>query len=405
MIKRYRIIYLSFLFSVLFTLNLLAQEVADTKYWIIFKDKGDYKPDMTITVNSDAYNVAVSQLSEKSINRRLKVLSSDNVVDFLDLPVNENYITEIKNSGINIIAKSRWMNGVSAYLTQTQVQQVLKLDFVKGLKLVKQFITQNDINTKIFNNDNQNYSSFSIGGEYLYNYGGSLKQMDMVKVPEVHNLGFNGQGIMVASFDDGFEWKKHEALRDLKVIDEYDFINEDNNVGKEKNQRYEDSKQQGTHGTATLSAFCGFKNGKLVSPSFGATIILAKTEYTPTETPMEEDYWLEAAEWAESKGVEVVTSSLGYKVFDAPFSKNSYTYEDYDGRTTIVAIASSRMAHLGVVVCISAGNYNQTDPPSIANGDADSVICVGAVARHSATSPRSMRTISVDSFTIAPPAA
>ena len=124
---------------------------------------------------------------------------------------------------------------------------------------------------------------------------------------------------------------------------------------------------------------CGFKEGKLIGPSFGAEIILAKTEYTPTETPMEEDYWMEAAEWAEAKGVDVITSSLGYKIWDEPYVNNSYKYEDYNGRTTLVAIASSRLAHMGVLVCNSIGNYNQTDPPSIANADADSIIAVGAV--------------------------
>ena len=79
--------------------------------------------------------------------------------------------------------------------------------------------------------------------------------------------------------------------------------------------------QQGTHGTATLSAACGFKEGKLIGPAFGAEIILGKTEYTPTETPMEEDYWIEAAEWAEAKGADVITSSLGYKDWDDPFTR------------------------------------------------------------------------------------
>lgn len=374
-------VILSIILTLFLSLNLLAQENADTKYWIIFKDKGNIKPDMSITKNSDAYNTGINQLSDRAIKRRLKVLSEDNLVDFRDIPLEENYIKSIKDLGINIIAKSKWMNGVSVYLTQTQVKEVLKLDFVKGLKLLQKLITQNSDNIGPFGNEtiHNPINSALQDNKDLYNYGASLKQDDMVKVPEVHNLGFNGQGVFVASFDDGFEWRKHEALRDLKIIDEYDFVNEDNNTGKEENQRYKDSPQQGTHGTATLSAMCGFKEGKLIGPAFGSEIILAKTEYTPTETPMEEDYWIEAAEWAEAYGVDVITSSLGYKVWDEPFNNNSYKYEDYNGRTTIVAIASSRMAYLGVVVCNSIGNYSQTDPPSIANADADSIIAVGAV--------------------------
>jgi subtilisin family serine protease len=380
-IKRNIIKLFLILFTILISYSVYAQEIADTKYWIIFKDKGSYKPDMQITSGSDAYNAGINLLSDRAIKRRLKVLSDDKLVDFQDLPLENSYVTGVSNLGVTLIAKSKWLNGVSAYLTPSQVKQVLGLSFVKGLKLVKKLITQNNNFTEpIYNKFYKPLSLFTpeIDNDLL-KYGNSLKQDKMVNVPKVHNLGINGQGVLFASFDDGFEWRSHEALKDLKIIDEYDFINEDNNTGKEENQKYKDSPQQGMHGTATLSAACGYKEGKLIGPSFGAEIILAKTEYTATETPMEEDFWMEAAEWAEAKGVDVITSSLGYKKWDDPFASNSYVYGDYDGRTTIVSIAASRSAYLGVLVCNSIGNYNQTNEPSIANGDADSIIAVGAV--------------------------
>ncbi|HEY5122332.1 MAG TPA: S8 family serine peptidase, partial [Ignavibacteria bacterium] len=380
-IKRNIIKLFLILFTILISYSVYAQEIADTKYWIIFKDKGSYKPDMQITSGSDAYNTGINLLSDRAIKRRLKVLSDDKLVDFQDLPLENSYVTGVSNLGVTLIAKSKWLNGVSAYLTPSQVKQVLGLSFVKGLKLVKKLITQNNNFTgPIYNKFYKPLSLFTpeIDNDLL-KYGNSLNQDKMVNVPKVHNLGINGQGVLFASFDDGFEWRSHEALRDLKIIDEYDFINEDNNTGKEENQKYKDSPQQGMHGTATLSAACGYKEGKLIGPSFGAEIILAKTEYTATETPMEEDFWMEAAEWAEAKGVDVITSSLGYKKWDDPFANNSYVYSDYDGRTTIVSIAASRSAYLGVIVCNSIGNYNQTNEPSIANGDADSIIAVGAV--------------------------
>jgi serine protease AprX len=382
MIKQKNIIkiYLIFL-SFILSYNIYAQEVADTKYWIIFKDKGNFKSNDIITPGTDAYNAGISLLSERAIKRRLKVLKDEKLIDFQDIPLNEVYVSGITALGIDIIAKSKWLNGVSANLTESQVKQILKLDYIKGLKIVKQLISQkNGFTEPIFDKFYKPVSLYTPSDEkFLYNYGNSLKQNEMVNVPKVHNLGITGQGVLFASFDDGFEWKSHEALKNLHIIDEYDFINKDNNVGKEENQKYKDTPQQGTHGTATLSAACGYKEGKLLGPSFGSEIILAKTEYTATETPMEEDYWIEAAEWAEAKGVDVITSSLGYKKWDDPFTKNSYQYNDYDGKTTIVAIAASRSAYLGVLVCNSIGNYQQTPEPSIANGDADSIIAVGAV--------------------------
>ena len=189
-----------------------------------------------------------------------------------------------------------------------------------------------------------------------------------------------GKGVMIASFDDGFDWKNHEALKNLRVLNEYDFINNDQNTYFEKKQKYKDEKIQGQHGTATLSSMSGFYDGKLIGPAFDSEILLAKTEYVPTETPMEEDFWLEAAEWAEAQGTDIITSSLIYKVYDEPFSNNSYSYDNYDGNTAITTIAADMCAHLGIVVCQAMGNYNQTEIPSIGSAaDGDSIISVGAV--------------------------
>ena len=124
----------------------------------------------------------------------------------------------------------------------------------------------------------------------------------------------------------------------------------------------------------------GYKEGKLIGPAFDSEILLAKTEYVPTETPMEEDFWLEAAEWAESKGADIITSSLIYKAYDSPFEKNSYSYNNYNGKTAITSIAAARAAYLGIVVCQAMGNYNQTTEPSLGSAaDADSIISVGAI--------------------------
>ena len=363
-----------FIFALFLTsINSYSQEKADTKYWIFFKDKGEFTPGIIIAPGSVAYEKGKELLNERAVKRRLKVLSEENLIDFGDLPLAEEYISGIKTQGIDINARSRWLNGVSAYLTEAQLEKVRSLEYVVQIKAVNKLYKQKSDNRKennVLNSPPKN----------LLKYGNSFKQMETVNVPKVHNMNITGKGVLIASFDDGFDWKNHESLKNLNVKGEYDFINEDGNTFYEKNQKYKDERNQGQHGTATLSSMSGYKEGKLIGPAFDSEILLAKTEYVPTETPMEEDFWLEAAEWAESKGADIITSSLIYKAYDSPYEKNSYSYNNYNGKTAITSIAAARAAYLGIVVCQAMGNYNQTTEPSLGSAaDADSIISVGAI--------------------------
>ena len=354
--------------------NVFSQEKADTKYWILFKDKGEFVSGTEIKPGSRAYEKGKELLTDRAIKRRLKVLSEDDLIDFGDLPLSKEYTSGIDALEIETVASSRWLNGVSAYLTESQLKKVSSLDYVSQIKAVNKLYKQEteiDHNTVIESTENK---------KNLQRYGKSLKQMETVNVPKVHNLNITGKGVLIASFDDGYDWKNHEALKNLNVLGEYDFINEDGNTFYEKNQRYKDERNQGAHGTATLSTMSGYKEGKLISPAFDSEILLAKTEYITSETPMEEDFWLEAAEWAEAKGADIITSSLIYKEYDRPYEKNSYSYNDYNGKTAITSLAATRSAHLGIVVCQAMGNYNQTTIPSLGSAaDADSIISVGAI--------------------------
>ena len=180
--------------------------------------------------------------------------------------------------------------------------------------------------------------------------------------------------------DDGFNWRKHSALKTRRVKAEYDWIFKDDSTQYQvtPNQVPGDDYDQDGHGTSTFSTLGGFYEGELIGPSFDAEFYLSKTEAGETETPIEEDYWLTAVEWMESKGVEVISSSLIYKPFDPP--NNQYTYEDMNGKTTIIVRAAEHAALLGIVICNSMGNEYQTDPPSIVSPpDGEHVVSVGAV--------------------------
>jgi hypothetical protein len=384
-----RLISLTLFVIILVSLSaakIYSEDVADTKYWIYFVDKGKFKQNDKIIKNSEAYKIGKELLTERAIKRRLKVLSEENLIDFADLPVFENYIKEVENLGIELIAKSRWLNGVSAYLTKKQLEKAKKLDFVSQMQVVNKLYKQGFVcyipiePGNFYKNKLFVYHKRTTDTNNVYDYGKSFNQMQQIDVPKVHNMDITGEGVLIASLDDGFDWRNHEALENLKILDEYDFINKDENTFPEKNQKYEDSDYQGGHGTATLSSLAGFKEGKLIGPAFNSEFILAKSEYITTETPMEEDFWLEAAEWVEAKGVDIITSSLIYKDYDNPYNANSYKYEDYDGNTAVTTIAGDRAAYLGIVVLNAMGNYYQTAIPSLGSAaDGDSIISVGAV--------------------------
>ena len=184
--------------------------------------------------------------------------------------------------------------------------------------------------------------------------------------------------MLVGMLDSGFRWRVHESLNTRHVIAEHDFIFNDDTTANQAG----DASNQDQHGTLTMSTLGGYMPGKLIGPAFDADFILAKTEYIPTETRIEEDHWAAAIEWMEANGVDVASSSLGYNTFDLPDSGYTWANGDFNGRTSITAQAAIQAARLGVVVCDAMGNEGNGDGvigTMLTPADADSIISVGAV--------------------------
>lgn len=372
------------IFTFCFTIPSKAQSIKPDsiayRYWIYFKDKGNFKPEDKIVKGSEEYKIAAANLSERTLWRRGKVLPEDEIVRYSDIPVNELYIEQVKNVGVQIIAVSKWFNAVSVLAKRTKLDKIKKLDFVYKIEGVH-FLELTDKCKPKRSFSSNGYSGVKISEMTLkYNYGPSYFQNQQINVPVLHNCGITGYGVIVGMCDDGFNWRHHQSLKERKVLAEYDWIFNDDSVQYQSvpYQFPSDAWDQDNHGTSTLSTLGGFYDGKLIGPAFDAEFLLSKTEDDRSETPVEEDYWLEAVEWMEAKGADVISSSLIYKPFDPPY--NSYDYKDMNGRTTIIARAASYAAHLGVIVCNSMGNERQTNPPSIVSPpDADSILAVGAV--------------------------
>lgn len=333
---------------------------SEVHVWIFFSDKGPDSENLLASPNQI--------VSEKSLQRRSKVLPANKLVSAADLPVYQGYIEQVQSKGFQLKHKSKWFNGVSGYLPLSALHRISSLPFVKEIDLVVKFSkSSKNIEFEDLNFDASKLQS-QPKGIHSYNYGSSFTQMNQVNIPAVHDLGYKGQGVTICVMDAGFSNLTHEAFSTMNIIAKWDFVDNDPDVGGH------------SHGTNTLSVIGGFKEGKLIGPAFASNFLLARTEDDPgSETPVEEDNWIAALEWADSIGVDVTSTSLGYLNFDPPYQ--SYTWQNMDGNTARITIAADLAVGLGISVVNSAGNngYHPTQNTLIAPADGDSVLAIGAV--------------------------
>lgn len=334
--------------------------------WVFLRDKGA----STERLLGDARTL----MTPRALSRRARRgLASPLGVE--DAPVSGAYVDEISRRVVRVRHASRWFNAVSVEATPAQVRDLEALPFVARLDLVRRYRRPKE---EPIDPSAQTASPGTTSGKtstFGFDYGTSIGQLSQIGVPPVHELGFHGEGVVIAVFDAGFNNLPHEAFSAMTILARRDFVNGDEDVADGQDQG------EGSHGTATLSTIGGFKEGQLIGPAFAASYVLAKTENTDSETPVEEDNWAAAAEWAESLGVDVISSSLGYLDYDGPFT--SYTYKEMDGETAISTRAADLAASRGVVVVNSAGNsgYSAEHNTLGAPADGNSVIAVGAVDR------------------------
>jgi subtilisin family serine protease len=291
-------------------------------------------------------------------------------VDFYDLPVNPQYVREVSAHAVRIRHKSRWLNAISVEIKKASIYDIAALPFVKKIDLVHKSVRP--LPEVV---ENPTLPSQNNDGTTILDYGPSFTQNNQINVPALHNLGYDGSGVLVAMLDAGFNNLQHEALVHLNILHTWDFVNGDSIVWDEPGQM-----GTGNHGTYTLSALAGFKENRLIGPAYGADFVLAKTENTDYERNIEEDHWVAGAEWADSLGADIISSSLGYRDFDP--GQISYSWQDMDGNTAVSTIGADIAASRGILVVNSAGNEGPASPPQnsiIAPSDGDSVMAIGAV--------------------------
>ena len=346
---------------VIVTLN--ATSSAQTqRCWITFRDRGP-SHDLATT------DPKALGISDRALWRRSKVLPPDRLIDELDLPPAQSYLDQLRSEGIVIRSSSRWLNAVSAELTDAQRASIANLPFVSSVTPVQVFFKQ------------QQEGGPPLPGPILkkestagIDYGESYSQLNALKVPDVHARGITGSGVIIGVLDDGFNaHRTHPALKNLRIVAEYDFVQRDSNTSRAPGEY----STQGNHGASTLSEIGGFFNGRLVGAAYGASFILAKTEIDSVEIQLEEDLYVEALEWMERLGADITSSSLGYCDW--------YTWPNMDGKTATTSKAARIAARKGVLVVTAMGNTSgatvrRTDGQLALNApaEADSIIAVGA---------------------------
>ncbi|NOZ55856.1 MAG: S8 family serine peptidase [Calditrichaeota bacterium] len=330
--------------------------------WVFFTDKGDG------VLRKAALEAVQRELPERTLWRRAKVLPEDRLVDETDLPVAEKYVEAVEQLGARVVVRSRWLNAVSVVADSDALRKIARLPFVRRVQPVAAAAPHlpEPASPPPLRKPTR---------ETGFSYGPSFTQLALMRVPELHQWGITGAGVIVGMLDAGYDWRSHEAFQHVKVLGEHDFIWNDDVTRDQEGQDYPG---QDDHGTMTFSTIAGYMPGQLIGPAFDASFYLAKTERVTDleghdfEKPIEEDYWVAGLEWLEHNGVDLVSSSLGYLDW--------YTPQDMDGNTAVVTIAADLAAKKGVLVINSAGNEgNHAWQKIIAPADGDSVVAVGAI--------------------------
>ncbi len=328
--------------------------------WLFFTDKG--------ITNRAEYEKACRAWEERTspriLKRRTKMPPYRTGADFRDLPVLQNYVEAVEACGLKVRTISRWFNGVSVRATAEQIVEVEKYPFVRSMAPVARF--RYPVPKKV-ETGKSGKARKPVGAQHRLNYGDSYAQLAMIHVPALHDAGWDGNGVRICLLDSGFDSMDHEAFEGINIVKQWDFVDRDEDAGGHP------------HGTQVLSVIGGYKEGALIGPAYGAEYLLARTEDVASETPVEEDYWIAGVEWADSMGADIVSTSLGYNIWDEGTGED-YTYEDLDGNTARITMAADCAVERGVTVINAVGNEGN-DPwyYALFPADGDGVIAVGAV--------------------------
>nr|MCR4766230.1 S8 family serine peptidase [Bacteroidaceae bacterium] len=344
-----RILFVSCLLLFVASVSISAQDTL--RYHVELKDKA-----------ATTYSLMHPEkfLSAKSIQRRQK---QHITVDSTDLPVPAAYVKAIQETGVKVLLTSKWENFVTVSCNDTlKIDQIKKLPFVKNV-------------SKVWNAPANVFPSLrrdTIINDITVNpdtiYGTGFGQIHVSKGDKLHEAGFKGEGMLIAVIDGGFHnLDRIPALDNVKVVGTRDFVTPQSDIYA-----------AATHGLSVLSCMAANKPGVMIGTAPEASYLLLRSEDSDSEYPVEQDFWIAAVEYADSVGVDLINTSLGYNEFDD--SSMDFKLRDLDGKGSVISRAASRLADKGMILVCSAGNsgnsvWKKITPPA----DAQNIITVGAM--------------------------
>jgi hypothetical protein len=338
------------------------------KYFVAFTDK-----------NGTPYNINDPQafLTQRAIDRRnaqgIPIIEQD-------LPVNPAYVDSVAAKGVQVFTRCKWFNGITVRATDSSVLNSIRaLPFVQSVTRVTSYdsgkFTKSDRKFSIeegITKRKEIPENKLPGTPQSYDYGPSYTQIHMLNGDALHNMGYRGQGKVIAVLDAGFLYvdvnPDFDSLwADNQILGTRDFVNPGGNVYLEDN-----------HGAAVLSIMACDDTGQLIGTAPKASYWLIRTEDVNSENIVEEYNWVVGAEMADSVGADVINSSLGYSTFDNDWM--DHTCADMNGYTNPSTGGANIAESKGMALSISAGNsggssWTCVDSPS----DAVDVLCIGAV--------------------------
>lgn len=325
------------------------------KYWVFLRDKVDV-----------AGKTAPVPVAARALQRRLGRGAPSADAD-LDREVSGAYVRRLQSMGIDPLVRSRWLNAVSAWMSEEEAAVVSALPFVNGIRPVGSAVPVGDVDGPVTLVDSGRPGR-------RVDFGPSLTQLSVAGAVAPLQAGWNGQGVRLGIIDTGLgDPSTHPALSHLVTSGRFLSSRDFTGLPDDGNR----------HARMVLSVAAGYHDGNLVGPAWGAEILHARTEYYLSETNQEEDNFVAGLEWMEAEGVDVVNVSLGYSVFDA--GQRSYVYAEMDGKTAVTTRAAEHAASLGVVMVVAAANEGCASPQLCwyyvtSPADGPSVITVGGVS-------------------------
>lgn len=340
---------------------------AQDRYAVYFK----YKPQESFSLQNPQ-----EFLTQKAIQRRNR---EGIQADSLDLPVSEKYLLAVSEFAEYVLYASKWMNAAIIVCDESDVSALESLPFVDKVELVAKGFVPNPSDrirhkalSSVTLETNRESPKLTTRELAIANTDYDF-QNQLIGIDKMHDEGFTGKGVTVAVFDAGFPGTNTaEAFSHLftnnQLVGQRDFVRPWN----------VDLFMDNQHGTNVLSLLAANEPEKLISGAFDSDYILVITEEVATEYRVEEFNWVRGAEYADSLGVDIINSSVGYWDFDDP--SMNYTMEDLDGNTAVITQGATIAAQKGILIVNSVGNYGGRGKSSlVAPADAKGILSVGSV--------------------------